>query len=311
MSDHWPTDPPPRPPVPGQEPPGGPDTRSSGQPPPEQWRARSPQQQPSPRPPQRAPHHQPQPPRQQPYRQPPYQPQPYQPQPYQPQPYQSQPGHPQPYQSQPGQPQPYPSQPYQQRPNDQQTHHQHYGPPRYGQAPPPGSPPPAGPPAPRRGRSLPWIAAGVAVVLAAVAGLIIILTNDSGNDEPISDPGPTSPGTSAAGPLTRAYPSMSFTTDPADAAAQQEAQQSAESWVSAMNISDVDTAKQFMCGKDQQITERALLKDIEVGSMEIGDARVRGSDGGVPLRLKTSDGKDISLTAPMVLESGSWKICLG
>lgn len=156
----------------------------------------------------------------------------------------------------------------------------------------------------------PWIAAGLAVVLAA-AGLIIILTNRPGDDDRTAGPGTVGSGTSAAGPLTRSYPSMSFTTDPADAAAQQKAQQSAESWVAAMNKSDVDTAKTFMCVRNQRINKGDLLKGIEVGSMEIGDARVRGKNGGVPLRMKSSAGKDISLTAPLVLESDSWTICLG
>lgn len=149
------------------------------------------------------------------------------------------------------------------------------------------------------------------MVLAAAAGLIIILTNQSGDPDPNADPGTTEVGTSTGGPLTRSYPSMSFTTDPADAAAQQEAQKSAESWAAAMNTPDVETAKKFMCQKDQKFTERQLLKDIKLGSMKMGDARVRGGTGGVPLSMKNTGGEDISITVPLVRESDSWRICVG
>lgn len=276
MSDNWPTGPQQRPPAPGQGPgsyPGVPPPQAS--PPARQGYV-------APAAPSRARSH-PTPP---PYAQQP--------------PYVQQPP---PYGRPPQGPSPYGQPPFRQQPPTSSP----YGPP---------GPPPSGfgggtPPPPPRRRAAPWIAAVVVVVLAAAAGLIIVLTNRGGDDDPTAGPGTTGAVSSSAGPLTRAYPTMSFTTDPADADAQQQAQKSAASWVAAMNESDVEGAKEFMCRANQEYTEQELLNGIEVGSMEIGDARVRGEDGGVPLTMKGSDGKEISLTAPMVLESDSWQICLG
>lgn len=151
---------------------------------------------------------------------------------------------------------------------------------------------------------LPWIAVAGVVVIAAAAALVIILTKSGGQQ---ADPAPP-PATLTDGTI-RAYPSLTFTTSPADSQAQKQAQQTAQSWVTAVNKPDIEAAVEFMCERNQRITERQLLQGIEPGSFKAGQVAINGKKGVLPLTLTTSKGQTTSASLPLVQEDG-WKVCL-
>ncbi|MDQ6657311.1 MAG: hypothetical protein M3Z00_03595 [Actinomycetota bacterium] len=152
---------------------------------------------------------------------------------------------------------------------------------------------------------MPWIA-GSAVVVAAVTVVAIALTprNSGGRAGPAPAPPTDSVGT------IRAYPSIEFSANAADAAQQQKAQQVGEAWVKAVNALDRATAVAQMCARNQDLSDRDLFTGIEPGSLKAGDVAVNGKRATLPLTLDDAAGKATSASLPMTLESNDWKVCL-
>lgn len=183
------------------------------------------------------------------------------------------------------------------------------GPARYGGPPMPagpGRPGGFGPQGPKKRSAVPWIAAS-AVVVVAVAAAVILLTHWSGGNQ--AGPIQSTSATDTAGTI-RAYPSVAFSANAADAAQQQKAQQVGEAWVKAVNATDRDSAVTYMCAKNQDLTASNLFTGIQPGSMKAGQVAVNGKRATLPLTLNDSDGKATSASLPMTLQSNDWKVCL-
>lgn len=151
---------------------------------------------------------------------------------------------------------------------------------------------------------VPWIAVAGVVVIAVAAALVIILTKSGGRQAD-----PTTPAATLTDGTIRAYPSLIFTTSPEDAQAQTQAQQTAQSWVTAVNKPDIKAAAAFMCERNQRITENQLLQGVKPGSFKAGTVAVNGRKGVLPLTVTTADGRTTSASLPLVQEDG-WKVCL-
>ncbi len=154
---------------------------------------------------------------------------------------------------------------------------------------------------------MPWIAGSAVVVVVAVAAVVILLTHRSSDSQ--AGPVPSTSATDAVGTI-RAYPSVAFSANAADAAQQQKAQQVGEAWVKAVNATDRDSAVTYMCAKNQDLTANNLFTGIQPGSLKAGQVAVNGKKATLPLTLNDSNGKATSASLPMTLESNDWKVCL-
>ncbi|WP_353651190.1 hypothetical protein ABLG96_10065 [Nakamurella sp. A5-74] len=160
---------------------------------------------------------------------------------------------------------------------------------------------PLAPSAPsRRG---PWIAAVLAVlVIAAVTvGIIVFTAKDA------APPQQSVPPPSFA--LTRTYPSLVVSTDPAKAHEQAAAKEVADDWAKAINDRDEDGLRSTMCSANASMNLSALAEQIDAGTMEVTSVAVSGADGLANIAFAT-DGKDSEGGVPLAQESGDWKICL-
>jgi hypothetical protein len=143
------------------------------------------------------------------------------------------------------------------------------------------------------------------IVLAAAAVVIVLLTNnDSGTP---ADPASTEPQTVGT---IRAYPSLEFTTDPAEAESQKRAQQVGEAWVKAVNAQDLEAATRQMCARNAGISAGELFGGLEQGSMKPGNAAVNGKKGSFGITYSSTNAGEQTGAVPMVLEDDSWTICL-
>ncbi|MEJ7649559.1 MAG: hypothetical protein WKF57_11080 [Nakamurella sp.] len=163
----------------------------------------------------------------------------------------------------------------------------------------------ASPPVPsapsRRG---PWIAAVLAVlVIAAVTvGIIVFTSKDTTAPPQQSVPPPSFA-------LTRTYPSLVVSTDPAKAQEQAAAKEVADDWAKAINDRDEDGLRSTLCSANASMNLSALAEQIDAGTMEVTSVAVSG-DAGLANIAFSSEGKDSEGGVPLVQESGDWKICL-
>lgn len=123
----------------------------------------------------------------------------------------------------------------------------------------------------------------------------------------------TQPQTSAPPPpsfaLTRTYPSLDVSTDPAKAQDQAAAKKVADDWADAINARDEDGLRSTMCSANGSLDLTALARQIDSGTMKVTAVTVSGEKGLATISF-SSDGKDSEGGVPLLQESGDWKICL-
>lgn len=142
------------------------------------------------------------------------------------------------------------------------------------------------------------------LVIAGVTVGIIAFTGgkDTAKPQPSVPPPPSFA-------LTRTYPSLDVSTDPAKAQDQAAAKKVADDWADAINARDEDGLRSTMCSANGSLNLTGLAGQIDSGTMKVTAVSV-SDDKGLATISFSSAGKDSEGGVPLLQESGDWKVCL-